>query len=89
MLCSNDAFFMHEDADCLNPLHLLNLIPSLMVLGATALLDSPSLPYFGSITMVVGYPRPQRFWPRFQHALNPGVRIEALIYESILVNLMK
>ena len=74
-MCGSDTFFYHDEAECLNPLHLLTAPISILMIGVTAALDSPSLPYFGSITMAVGFPRTQRFWPRFQHAINPGVRI--------------
>lgn len=64
-MCGSDTFFFHDEAECLNPLHLFTLPVSLMAIAVTSILDSPTLPYFGSVTMTVGFPRTQRFWPRF------------------------
>lgn len=58
MICSGESFFIHEDAECLNPLHLLTSPISIGVIAFTSFLDCPSLPYLGSVTTTIGFPRP-------------------------------
>ena len=49
---------MQAEAECLNPIHLISTPITLAVIFITTALDSPSLPYLGSVTTLVGYPRP-------------------------------